>query len=106
MKGIEMKAILNKKIAAFRRKTFFALLAVIASAGLIAETGLVPDPATIPTPSASSVFYFVPPTPRQGLSSVSAGMTGLVSVRQVRTFRCAFGTRLTSCPPGLLLILQ
>ena len=97
---------LNTKIAAFSRKTFFALVAVIASAGLIAETGLVPDPATIPTPSASSVFYFVPPTPRQGHSSVSAGMIGLASARQERMYRCAFGTRLTSCPPGLLLILQ
>ena len=82
------------------------VFAAIAFLGKMSAEVLVPDPLTIPEPSASSVFYFVPPTPRQGHSSVSAGMTGLASARQERMYRCAFGTRLTSCPPGLLLILQ
>ena len=82
------------------------VFAAIAFLGKMSAEVLVPDPSTIPEPSASSVFYFVTPTPRQGHSSVSAGMTGLASARQERMYRCAFGTRLTSCPPGLLLILQ
>ena len=75
------------------------------AAGAFAAESLKPDPASIPKPSAASVFYFVAPTERTG-SSVLAEMNGLTTSADTRVFEKMFESRLTSCRPGLIMIVR
>jgi hypothetical protein len=81
-----------------------AVMAGVAAGAVTAET-LKPDPAAIPKPSAASVFYFVAPTERTG-SSVLAEMDGLTTSADTRVFEKMFESRLTSCRPGLIMIVR
>lgn len=95
----------KKKNFGSKLKSVITFVAIV-FLGTAAADVLVPEASNIPSPSVSSVFYFVAPTARSGISSVSCAMKGISTEKQTRTYGCAFETRLTSCPPGLLLIIQ
>ena len=64
------------------------------------------DNSLLPSPSASSAFYFVAPTLRNGEQTVTGSRTGLDATPTEREYAFQFGTALSTFKPGSLFILR
>ena len=85
--------------------TAFAALTAAFSASAITQAEWEADNSLIPDP-ASGAFYVVSPAARTGEQTVDADMDGLDATPTERSYDFPFGTSLSTCKPGFIVVIK